>query len=338
MGVGRLATIAKTLTDHRLPGTTPAAVVRWGTMPNQRHVRGTLDTIADDVEREGITAPAIVVVGAVAGIDEPGLDGFIGRPLFGQRIVITRTRQQASTLRTALADLGAEVLEAPTIKLMPPSPAAIAGIDDALRGIAAFDWLVLTSANGVDSMVERLSACGLDARHLAPVKIAAIGDATAGRLREKLGIVADLVPTRFVAESLAAELIADHDAAGKRFLLLRADIARPALPKLLTEAGADVTEHVAYETRLADSLPIAVLDALRSKRADWISFTSSSTAKNMAELLGDERGLLNDCRIASIGPITSETVREIGCEVAVEAAVSNVGGLVEAIVSASRPR
>lgn len=335
MGVGRLGDIADTLIKHGLVGDTPAAVVRWGTMPNQRHVRATLDTIADAVEQAGIAAPAIVVVGPVAGIDEPGLDGFIIRPLFGQRIVITRTRQQASTLRAALADLGAEVLEAPTIRLAAAPPETILRIDQHLRDIGTFDWLVLTSANGVDALAERLAANHFDARHLAPVRIAAIGDATADRLHEKLSVNADLVPTRFVAESLASELIADHGAAGKRFLLLRADIARPALPRLLAEAGAAVTECVAYETRLAEALSDEVLGALREGAVNWITFTSSSTAANMVELLGDERDLLRQCRIASIGPITSRTVRDLGYEVAVEAAVSNIEGLVEALLTSS---
>lgn len=329
MGVARLAAIGESLTAPGLSADTPAAVVQWGARPTQRSVRGTLATIVNDVARAGIGSPAIIVVGQVAAIDEPGLDFFTNRPLFGKRIIITRTRQQASVLRQLLADQGAAVLEAPTIDLVPPE--SWDDVDQAITNIRQFDWLVLTSANGVDALAERMDHLRLDARHLAGVKIAAIGDATTDSLRTRLRLTADLVPTRFVAESLAGELIAGHDVKGKRFLLLRADIARPALPKLLAEAGAHVTELTAYQTRLAPALPPEVLEALREKTADWITFTSASTATNMAELLGSERDLIQHVKIASIGPITSEAIRALGWNVALEATQSDIPGLVDAL-------
>jgi uroporphyrinogen III methyltransferase/synthase len=330
MGMGRLGTIARTLGEAGLDSDTPAAIVQWGTLPRQRSVKGTLATIADRAEQAGVGAPAIVVIGRVAGLDQPGLDFFTNRPLFGRRIVITRTRQQASALRQQLEALGAEVLEAPTIKLTPPD--SWDAVDRALRGLGDYDWLVLTSANGVATLASRLQAVGLDARALAGVKLAAIGDATARALREQLAIEADLVPTRFVAESLAGELIEQQDIAGQRFLLLRADIARPTLPQKLREAGAEVTELTAYYTEVADALPDAVLDALRAGSVDWVTFTSASTARNLAALIGRESELMQRPRIASIGPITSDAVREQGWPVTIEAATSNIPGLVEAIV------
>ncbi len=329
MGVGRLGVIADELHRHGLPLTTPVAVVQWGTLPRQRAVRTTLAAAPDGVAAAGIGAPAIIVVGQVAAIDEPGLDFFTSRSLFGQCVLITRTRHQASQLRARLEELGAEVLEAPTIELVPPDNWA--DVDAAIRRITDYDWLVLTSVNGVEALAQRLDYLQLDARHFGGVKIAAIGDATADTLHSRLQLRADLVPTRFVAESLAAELIAQHDVKDKRLLLLRADIARPALPKLLTDAGANVTELAVYQTHRAAALPADCLVALRAGRVDWVTFTSSSTATNLAEMLGNERDLLEQVKIASIGPVTSDTVRKLGLSVTTEAATSNIDGLVEAI-------
>lgn len=332
MGVGRIGAIVDQLQSEGAAGQTPVAVVQWGTMPGQRSVRTSLADAVADVAAAGLGAPAIIVVGPVAGIDEPGLDYFTRRALFGRRVVITRTRQQASDLRRLLDDLGAMTLEAPTIELVPPddwSP-----VDSAVRDIAGFDWLVLTSANGVAALSERLDSLGLDGRHLAPVKVAVIGDATEAALRTQLGIRADLVPPRFVAESLAEHLISEHGVAGKHLLLLRADIARPALPVLLTDAGACVTELTVYQTKLAPALPESVLEALRNNEVDWVTFTSSSTADNMVKLLGGERHLLDRVKIASIGPITSQALGRLGLTPTVEAAVSNIPGLVDALVVA----
>jgi uroporphyrinogen III methyltransferase/synthase len=332
MGVGRLPSISASLMARGLGPATPAAVVQWGTRPYQRSVRGTLATISQDVANAGIGAPAIIVVGPVAGIDEPGLDYFTNRPLFGQRIVVTRTRQQVSELRHLLEELGAQVLEAPTIELVPPQDWS--AVDDAIRRVHDYQWLVLTSINGVEALAQRMDHLGLDARHFAGVKIAAIGDATEQSLRQLLGLRADLVPTRFVAESLAGELIAQQNVKGVKFLLLRADIARPALPTLLQQAGAIITELTIYRTQLAAALPDDLVQAFRDGQVDWVTFTSSSTARNLVELLGPDATALGKARIASIGPITTQTVRELGYEVALEATVSNVKGLVEALVAA----
>ena len=332
MGVARLPEIVDHLAACGLAPTIPAAAIQWGTLPTQRSVRGRLDTLAELVRTGGIASPAIIVVGSVAGVDPTGLDFFTARPLFGQRIVITRSRQQASVLRQRLAELGAEVLEAPTIELMEPE--SWTEVDQAIRDIKQYDWLILTSTNGVEALASRLNVLGLDARHFTSAKVAVIGDATGEALHERVGLRADLVPRRFVAESLASELIEQHDVAGKKLLMLRVDIARPALPALLTEVGADVTELVVYQTKLAAALPDQVVAALREKRVGWVTFASSSTVRNMVELLGQERDLLSHTRIASIGPITSQTVRELGYEVAVEAELSTIPGLVDAICSA----
>lgn len=333
MGVGRLAAIRDALIAGALSPDTPVAVVQWGTLPRQRSVRGTLGTIADAVERAGVAAPAIIVVGAVAAIREPSLDFFTRRPLFGQTVLVTRTRQQASKLREQLEAAGAAVLEAPTIEVAPVDD--FKAVDDALRRLADWDWLVLTSANAVDALADRLAALGLDARALAGVRVAVIGDATAQRLDERLRVRADFEPRRAVSEAFVEELASRETLAGRRALLLRADVARPALAEGLRAQGCDVTDLAIYETRLAAALPDDALAALREGRVQWVTFTSASTARNLVTLLGEERALLERVRIASIGPVTSEAVRELGLKVAVEAPAAGVEALAAAIVEAS---
>ena len=366
MGIVRLETIAAKLLNAGVASTTPAAVIQWGATPRQRSGVTTLDRLPALVAKKHLWAPAVIVIGEVVGegaIGEAGkhLDFYTQRPLFGQRIVITRTREQASELRVKLEELGAEVLEAPTIRIAQPSPEESAKIDAALMRLANFHWLVLTSANGVQTLASRLDALKLDARSLAGVRIAAIGDATADALKKHVGVRAALVPRTFVAESLAEDLIASENArggiAGKRFLLLRADIARKALPQLLTKAGASVEEFAIYLTAPVASLPHAVLDALREGKVDWVTFTSSSTARNLVALLDRNadnapqsaevapqrpamaiagRSALTCAKLASIGPITTQTLRDLGLPPTVEATVSNIDGLIAAMV-AHRP-
>lgn len=334
MGVGRLASIRDALIAGGLDHGTPVAVIQWGTLPRQKSVRSSLGRVMDDVERAGVGSPAIIVVGPVAAITEPGLDAFTRRPLFGRRIVVTRTRQQASELAAQLAELGADVLEAPTIRITPAPAAELARVDAALRKPADYHWLVLTSANGVAALAQRLDALNLDSRSLAAVKIAVVGQETADALRRDLHITADLTPPRFTADALADELLARGSVAGQRFLLLRADIARPVLARRLADAGAAVDDLAIYQTAPAEALPDDVLTALREKQVDWITFTSASTARNMVELLGDEKRLLSDVKVASIGPITTQAARDLGLTVAAEAASSTIADLVEAMIQA----
>jgi len=336
MGVGRLQQIADSLAACGLARSTPAAVVQWGTLPQQRTAKGTLDNIKAVVERAGVSSPAIIVVGDVAAIDEPGLDYFTDRPLFGQRILVTRTRQQASELRQGLAQLGAQVFEAPTLELVPPSHEDEARLHEAIGRIDENDWVVLTSANAVAVLAERLAAAGRDARQLGGVKIAAVGDATTAALWDQLRLKSDFVPQQFSGKAMAKQLIEEHDLDGRRCLLLRADIARPALPRLLVEAGAIVNEVVAYQTQRPVALPDDVLAALRDG-IDWVTFTSSSTVRNLVTLLGEERALLDDVKAASIGPITSAAMRELGLNVAIEPDTARVTSLINAVAGAATP-
>jgi uroporphyrinogen III methyltransferase / synthase len=333
MGVGRIGAISATLISHNLPAETPVAVVQWGSTTRQRSIRTTLGKAEADIAAAGLGPPAMVVIGRVAAIDAPGLDFFTRhRPLLGQRILVTRTRQQASELKAKLAALGADVLEAPTIQIQAPD--SWDEVDQTILETKKFAWVVFTSANGVTAFAERLFALKLDARHLSGIKFACVGQQTADTCRALLSVTPDLVPTRQIAESLAGDLIAKEDIKGRDILLFRADIARPGLPLQLAKAGAHVHEVVAYETKPADNLPEDVLKALREKTLHWVTFTSASTAANLVTLLGSEKDLLTHVKVASIGPITSEEIRKLGFTIHLESQEASVQGLVNALAKA----
>jgi uroporphyrinogen III methyltransferase/synthase len=331
MGVKSLPRICDKLIAHGMSAEMPAAVIRWGTTPIQGTVTGTLANIAREVERAGITPPAVTIIGKVVSL-RPVMNWFERRPLFGKTIVVTRTRQQASELSERLIALGADVIEAPTIELAPP--ADWTQIDRELARAVEFDWVVFTSQNGVEFTRRRLLETGRDMRVFGRAKFAAIGDATAKAMEERLCVRADLCPERFVAEALSEEFEARGEIRGKRFLLLRADIARPILRERLEKGGAaEVRDVAVYETKPAGSLPPDLLTALEERRVDWVTFTSSSTARNFAALLeAGFRDKLSNVKIASIGPITTQTLVELGLSPAVVAEQFNIEGLVQAIL------
>jgi uroporphyrinogen III methyltransferase/synthase len=333
MGVKSLPRICEKLIGHGMSSEMPAAVIRWGTTAMQRTVVGTLATLAGEVERAGIRPPALTIVGKVVSL-RPVMNWFELRPLFGKTIVVTRTRQQASDLSERLTALGADVIEAPTIELAPPSDWG--DIDRELARAGEVDWVIFTSQNGVEYTRQRLFETGRDVRVFGNAKFAAIGDATARALEERLCVKADLCPERFVAEALADEFESRGEMRGKRFLMLRADIARPILRERLEKGGAaEVRDVAVYATKPAASLPPALLEALDEKRVHWVTFTSSSTARNFAGLLGGSfRDKLAGVKISSIGPITTTTLEELGLKPTVVAEQFNVDGLVEAILKA----
>jgi len=366
MGVKSLPRICAALIEHGMDPTTPAATIRWGTRPQQRTVVGTIADLPQRVADAKLAAPAITIVGRVVALRET-MDWFERRPLFGQTIVVTRTRQDASELSAKLAELGAHVIEAPTIELVPPAdPKALHMVfrrmlrsrvydtvlqrrldkdHEAMRVVkweneVAFDWVVFTSASGVRHARQFLLAKGLDVRVFGTSsRFAAVGAATAEAVRAELCIKPDLVPTRAVADALADALETRNEVAGKRFLLLRADIGRPVLVERLKAGGAaEVADVAVYETRRAASLPPHLIDALAAGEVDWVTFTSSSTAKNFADLLGaDYRQRLSNVRRASIGPVTSTTMRELGLDPTVEAAAADIDALVAALRGAASP-
>jgi uroporphyrinogen III methyltransferase/synthase len=327
MGVGNLPQIVEQLVAHGRPADTPAALVRWGTMPHQQTVSGTLADITERVEAAGLRPPAVTIVGPVAGLRED-LRWFEDQPLFGQRILVTRTRQQASALSTRLRALGAEAIELPTIEIAPPEEWV--PLDSAIAELSSYDWIIFTSVNGVAAFWERLRQAGLDARALHGARLAAIGPATAAAL-EGHGLQADYVPGEYVAEAIASGLGNVHSL---RVLLPRADIARPALADLLRNSGAEVVEVAAYRTLRPEVRTDELRDLLG--RITVVTFTSSSTVRNLVAMVRDA-GLdlsrtLADATLACIGPITAETAREHHLPPHVIAEDYTIDGLVRALV------
>src|SRR4051794_39332934 len=334
MGVKSLPRICEKLIQHGMPRDMPAATIRWGTTPKQKTVTGTVSDLPQRVAEAKLAPPALTIIGRVVQLRDT-MNWFERRPLFGQTVVVTRTRQQASDLTQRLTDLGANVIEAPTIDLVPPTDWW--GVDEALARIGEYDWVVFTSANGVRFAKERLLATGRDARAFGNAKIAVIGDATAAAVRSELCLNVDLCPDSFVAEALADAFAAANEVRERRYLLLRADIARPVLRERLIQDGAAAVNDIAiYETKPASSLPQPLLDALDAGEVTWVTFTSSSTARNFLALLGDERrGQLASVKIASIGPVTTAALQDLGLEPTVQADTYNLDGLVAALGKAA---
>lgn len=331
MGVKSLPRICENLIEHGMDPTTPAATIRWGTTPRQRTATGTVADIAECVADAKLAPPALTIIGKVVSLRET-MNWFERRPLFGQTVVVTRTRQEASELSERLMELGADVIEAPTIEIVPGEAEVVR---DALLSARPYDWIVFTSGNGARFTREGLDALGLDVRIFGGSKVAAIGADTRDAVAEHLSLHADICPDRAVADALADELVATNAVAGKRFLLLRADIARPMLVERLKQAGAaEVRDVAVYETKPAASLPEELLDALSGRRVTWVTFTSSSTARNLATLLGENyREKLTGVKVASIGPITTATLNELGLQLTVQAKTASIEALVESILA-----
>jgi len=321
MGVRQLPLIASRLVEGGRESSEPAAVVERGTLPDQRVVTGSLATIADVAAAAGIRAPALIVVGAVAGLRD-SLQWFESRPLAGLTVAVTRARAQASGLASRLADLGANAIEAPAIRIVP--------LDGPALSVAGYDLVCLTSPNGVRLLFSRLEGGGLDARALAGARVAAIGPGTAAALRS-FGVIADVVPERFVAEGLI-EALADMPV--RRALVARAAEARDVLVDALRGRGAEVDVVALYET-VASPLTDAQLAAVAE--ADYVTFTSSSTVRFFFESAGEVAGRLR-ARIVSIGPVTSATLREHGLEPDVEASRHDIDGVVDALVADAASR
>jgi uroporphyrinogen III methyltransferase/synthase len=314
MGVGRWASIAERLLAGGLAPDTPAAAVRWGTTPVQSTVRATLATLG----RHRLAAPSVIVVGDVAA---QHLDWFESRPLFGRSVVVTRARAQAGELASRLARLGADVVAAPTIEVTDPLDGG-SSLDAAITRLGSYDWVVLTSANGVVRFCSRLR----DGRDLAGVRIAAIGPGTAAALARH-HLVADLVPDRFVAESLLEAFPAPPQDRAGRVLLARAEVAREVLPEGLAAMGWEVDVASAYRT-----VPAVVDEAARDRvaRADAVCFTSASTVENFVAAFGAEAA---PSVVAAIGPVTAAAARRGGLAVDVEADPHTLDGLVGALAA-----
>ena len=315
MGVRQLGAIAARLIEGGRPASEPAAVVERGTLSGQRVVTGTAATIASVAEAAAIRAPAISLFGPVAALRER-LAWFEARPLAGRTVAVTRARAQASALAGRLRALGAEAVEAPAIRIAP--------LDGPAPDIGGYDLVCLTSPNGVRLLFDRLERAGRDARAFGGVRVAAIGPGTAAALRQH-GLIADIVPERFVAEGLVEALA---DVPVERALVARAAEARDVLPDALRDRGAEVDVLALYET-VAE--PVSEQQVQAVARADYVTFTSSSTVRFFFQSVGD--GLSERARVVSIGPVTSEALREHGREPDVEATRHDIDGLVEALVA-----
>ena len=326
MGVENLKNIAAKLMENGRSADTPAALIRWGTHPEQRTLVTTLGNAYEDVVRTGMKPPAIFIVGEVVKLRD-SLSWFETKPLFGKTFVVTRARAQASALTEKLETEGAKVLEVPAIKIVDPED--FTPLDKAQNNLPSYDWVIFTSANGVDLFFDRLLKNGKDARAFANNKIAAIGSATADMLTA-YGLTADLVPASYKAEDLVDTLLPQLHK-GSKVLLARAKEARNVLPDALQAAGADVEVVAVYETVADCENKDELVTALQNKAVDCITFTSSSTVKNLLQALGDAKELLTGVTLAAIGPITAKTMEKNGLKPTVCAETYTIDGLVEAL-------
>lgn len=319
------------LMEAGLPPTTPAAVIRWATTVRQEVITGTVEELAERARMRRFEPPAIVVVGEAVQL-RAALAWYERLPFYGRRILVTRARDQLAEFTRRLEILGAEVVEFPTIEIVPAGSAA--DLDRAAAEVDRYDWVAFTSANGVAFFFDRLAAQGGDARRLGRARLAAIGPQTAAALHAR-GLRADVVPGEYRAEALAAAFAAEP-LGGKRVLLPRAAGARPVLPDTLRQLGAIVDEVEAYRAVRPEAVPDGVRERLARGEIDVVTFTSSSTVTNFAALLGAQElpELLGQARVACIGPVTAETARQLGLRVAVVASHYTVAGLTEAIRAA----
>jgi len=331
MGVATSPQWSQSLIQGGLSPHTPVAIIRLCTWPDQQTLRCQLGNLAETLAAHQVQPPAVIIVGEVVS-RMPETSWFQARPLFGQRILLTRPEEQTADLAEQLAELGAEVLVQPAIRITDPPDWGI--VDQALAHLDTFDWVVFSSANGVRYFLDRLLQTGGDMRRLGRVKLATIGPGTAAQL-EQYHLRADLIPPEYRAEALAEALLQTlaGQPAGSRVLLVRASRGRPVLAERLQAAGVSVQQVVAYtSTDLTEPVP-EIAQALAEGRIHWVTVTSSSIARSLVKMFGPA---LQKAKLASISPITSATLRQLGYPPAVEARQYTLPGLVDAIVEAIR--
>jgi len=328
MGMGRLADIVEQLIVHGKPADTPAAVVHWATTGRQRTVTAPLRDLPAAVQQAGMKAPSLIIIGSVVSL-RAELAWFEERPLLGRRILVTRPRHQASEMIARLEELGAVVSQLPAVEIR--EPADWTPVDRALTQLSTYQWLVFTSANGVDALIRRLRHLGRDLRALGSLRLAVIGPATADALR-RYHLELDLIPSRFDSESLAAAL-REH-VAGQRVLLVRADRGREILREQLADV-AEVEQVAVYAQVDATEPGSVVLDALRRGEIDYVTLTSSNIARSLVRALDEEslqRIRSGAVQLVSISPVTSTTIRELGLPVAAEAREYTTAGVVQVLL------
>jgi len=326
MGMENLSLIAAKLMENGRSPATPVGIIQWGTRPEQRVLEGELHNIAQLAKEEGFANPSIIIVGEVVKLREK-LKWFEKKPLFGQRVIVTRARHQASGLSQGIEDLGGEPWEFPAIDIAPPSDPTL--LSKAIENISRFQWLIFTSVNGVEKFFEALMEQGKDVRDLANMEIAAIGPATKEALTKRCLKVA-FVPEEYRAEKIV-EGLAKRVLPGQSVLLARAEEARDILPKSLQALGAEVWDVPTYRTVIGNVNKDELLRLLEEKAINAVTFTSSSTVRNFLQLIDGKKKLLEGVKLYSIGPITSQTAQENGLKIYKEAKEYTIKGLLEAL-------
>ena len=326
MGWGAIDNITETLIKEGMGSSTPVALVRWGTEPYQSTIIGTLGNIAQRGRDAGLTPPVIVIIGPVVELRRE-MRWFDNRPLFGKRVLVTRSRAQASVFSERLAEEGAEPVELPTIEFSPVDQHS--SLDGAIASLVAYDWVIFTSVNGVEAFFDRVRVLKLDSRAFGSVKVGAIGPATAQALAQH-GIAADFVPLRYVSEAIV-EAMEALDLAGAQVLLPRADIGRDELAEGLALRGARVEQITAYRTVMPENSRGKARELLKDGNVDLVTFTSSSTVINLINLLDGDRSLIEGALVACIGPITAKTAQDMGLRVDIVAREYTIAGLVHAL-------
>lgn len=333
MGIKNLPTIVHNLIKYGRDPQTPVAVVRWASTPQQRSVVGTLETITQVVTDAVIKPPALIIVGEVVKLRDT-IDWYEKRPLFGKKIIVTRTREQASELVAGLEDFGANCLEYSTIHIKPVANYDI--LDNELERLNEYHWILFTSLNGVKYFFDHLYSLGMDARDLKGTDLAVVGKSTADFLLN-YGLNADLIPSTFTGEGLAESLL-DQGVEGRNILIPRALQAREILPETLRGAGAQVTIAPVYENCPAAGDKESLREELQSGEVEMVTFTSSSTVRNFLAMIDaanqeELQQILSGIKIAAIGPITAKTVTDNGLRVDVQPKEYTIAGLIEAIVN-----
>lgn len=328
MGVKTVRQNMERLMENGKNPQTPVALIRWGATPRQQVLTGTLADIADRVEKNDLKPPAIMIVGEVVALRDK-LRWFDDRSLFGKKLMVTRAASQAGEFAAMLTERGAAVIECPTIRLVEPEQWD--PMDTALRNIAGYDWVILTSGNAVRALFRRLDVIGLDARSFGGCRVCALGPKTAEVIRS-FGVRPDLTAADYRGEGVVAEF-ANMDISGMKILYPRADQSREVIPDELEKMGARVNRPVIYRTVLPDRLPPEAVFALEKRSVDCITFTSSSTVKNLALMMGEDRMLdmLKGVVVASIGPATSRSCRELGLRVDIEPSEHTLAALTDAV-------
>lgn len=326
MGVERIDAITRQLIAKGMEPSTPVAMIRWATTGRQQTIRGRVDEIARIVVETGFEAPAVAIFGDVVNLRDE-LNWFEQRPLFGRRIVVTRTRSQAGALSSRLLALGADVLELPTIRIEPPVD--VRGFAELVVDAHTYDWLVFTSPNGVNAFFEVFYRAYTDAREIGGVKIAAIGPATAQRVKE-FRLLPNLQPKEFVTEGLIKSFIEEGDLDNQKILIVRAEKTRDLLAGALTKQGAIVDEGVGYRTvpETAATDRTGAIDRFRTDGADLITFASSSAVDSFVAL---NLPLSAGVKMASMGPVTSRTMRKHGFTVDLESPKASIESFADAI-------